>query len=120
MKRRNLFTIENKILIPFVAITLVAIAGLFVVFYQMEYKIKLESEDVNAQALVAYINSDIDAGGYWKNPADLLEKYEVRRCFYGHLHGASHGLAMEGIWDGIEFRLVSADRLGFRPYLVMP
>ena len=48
MKRRNLFTIENKILIPFVAITLVAIAGLFVVFYQMEYKIKLESEDVNA------------------------------------------------------------------------
>ena len=76
MKRRNLFTIENKILIPFVAITLVAIAGLFVVFYQMEYKIKLESEDVNAQALVAYINSDIDAGGYWKNPADLLEKYE--------------------------------------------
>ena len=50
----------------------------------------------------------------------LLEKYEVRRCFYGHLHGASHGLAMEGIWDGIEFRLVSADKLGFRPYLVMP
>lgn len=76
MKRRNLFTIENKILIPFVAITLVAIAGLFVVFYQMEYKIKLESESVNAQALVAYINSDIDAGGYWKAPADLLEKYE--------------------------------------------
>lgn len=51
---------------------------------------------------------------------DLLKKYEVRRCFYGHLHGASHGLAMEGIRDGIEFRLVSADKLGFRPYLVMP
>ncbi|MGN0998259.1 MAG: metallophosphoesterase [Faecousia sp.] len=51
---------------------------------------------------------------------DLLKKYEVRRCFYGHLHGASHGLAMEGIWDGIEFRLVSADKLDFRPYLVMP
>ena len=55
-----------------------------------------------------------------KEILDLLEKYEVRRCFYGHLHGASHGLAMEGIWDGIEFRLVSADKLGFRPYLVMP
>ena len=58
MKKRNLFSIENKILIPFVSITLVAIAGLFAVFYQMEYKIKLESEGVNAQALVAYINAD--------------------------------------------------------------
>ena len=49
----------------------------------------------------------------------LLEKYGVRRCFYGHLHGASHGLAMEGIWDGVDYRLVSADRLGFKPWLVM-
>lgn len=76
MKKRNLFSIENKILIPFVSITLVAIAGLFAVFYQMEYKIKLESEGVNAQALVAYINADIDAGGYWKDPAALVKKYE--------------------------------------------
>lgn len=49
---------------------------------------------------------------------DLLEKYEVRQCFYGHLHGGSHKLAMEGTWDGIEYRLLSADYLGFRPYLV--
>ena len=51
---------------------------------------------------------------------ELFEKYQVRRCFYGHLHGASHGLAMEGIWDGVEFRLVSADKLNFVPYQVMP
>ena len=49
----------------------------------------------------------------------LLDKYEVRRCFYGHLHGGSHKLAMEGLWDGVEFRLVAADYLDFRPYLVM-
>ena len=49
----------------------------------------------------------------------LLEKYGVRRCFYGHLHGASHGLAMEGVWDGVEYKLLSADRLNFRPWLVM-
>lgn len=48
----------------------------------------------------------------------LLEKYEVRRCFYGHLHGPSHKLAMEGLWDNIEFRLVSADFLDFKPFLV--
>ena len=50
---------------------------------------------------------------------ELLKKYEVRRCFYGHLHGASHGLAMEAVWDGVDFKLVSADRLGFRPFQVL-
>ncbi len=49
----------------------------------------------------------------------LLGKYDVRRCFYGHLHGASHGLAMEGLWDGIEYRLVSADRLNFQPLQII-
>ncbi|MBQ7130539.1 MAG: metallophosphoesterase [Oscillospiraceae bacterium] len=50
---------------------------------------------------------------------DLLEKYEVRRCFYGHLHGGSHKLAMEGMWDGVDFKLCAADYLGFRPFKVL-
>jgi len=48
----------------------------------------------------------------------LFQKYEVKHCYYGHLHGASHGLAMEGLWDGVEYRLVSADKLNFRPFSV--
>ena len=51
---------------------------------------------------------------------ELLKKYEVRNCFYGHLHGASHGLAMEGVWDGVNFKLLSADRLNFVPCRIMP
>lgn len=51
---------------------------------------------------------------------ELLKKYEVRNCFYGHLHGASHGLAMEGVWDGVAFKLLSADRLNFVPCRIMP
>ena len=54
-----------------------------------------------------------------KEILELLEKYEVRRCFYGHLHGGSHKLAMEGLWDGVEFRLVAADYLNFKPYKVI-
>lgn len=58
--------------------------------------------------------------GYECQPIlDLLKQYDVRRCFYGHLHGASHGLALEGQWDGIEYRLVSADRLDFCPFRVL-
>lgn len=49
----------------------------------------------------------------------LMKQYDVRKCFYGHLHGASHALAMEGQWDGIEYHLVSADKLGFRPFMVI-
>ena len=50
----------------------------------------------------------------------LLEKYQVRRCFYGHLHGASHALAMEGVWNGVDYRLAAADKLNFKPLLVLP
>ncbi len=50
---------------------------------------------------------------------ELLQRYEVRRCFYGHLHGPSHGLAMEGLWDGVDFRLVAADKLDFHPFTVI-
>ena len=49
---------------------------------------------------------------------DLLKQYDVRRCFYGHLHGATHNMAVEGLWDGIEYRLVSADHINFKPYPV--
>lgn len=49
---------------------------------------------------------------------ELLERYQVSKCFYGHLHGPSHSLAMEGLWDGTEYKLVSADRLNFKPHLV--
>lgn len=51
---------------------------------------------------------------------ELLDKYQVRQCYYGHLHGASHGLALEGLWDGIEYKLLSADRLNFQPECIIP
>jgi len=58
--------------------------------------------------------------GYTCEPIlELLRQYDVRACYYGHLHSASHGLAIEGLWDGVEFRLVSADRLNFKPYPVI-
>lgn len=50
---------------------------------------------------------------------ELLERYKVQRCFYGHLHGASHGLAIEGLWNGVDYKLVSADKLSFVPFEVI-
>lgn len=43
----------------------------------------------------------------------VLKNYGIKRCYYGHLHGDSHKEAIEGIIDGIEFKLVSSDYLNF-------
>ena len=44
-----------------------------------------------------------------------MKKYGVRICIYGHLHGDACESAIEGLVDGIRFRLVAADHLGFMP-----
>ena len=44
----------------------------------------------------------------------LMKKYNVKRCYYGHLHGASITDAVEGVVEGIDFKLISADRLDFK------
>lgn len=69
-------TIENKILIPFVCISLITVASFCYILYRTEHSIKIDTETINGAALVNYINTDIDAGSYWQHPEDLLTKYE--------------------------------------------
>ena len=45
----------------------------------------------------------------------LLSAYGVKECYYGHLHGDSHKLAIEGAYHGTDFFLVSADYVNFQP-----
>lgn len=49
----------------------------------------------------------------------LLQQYDVTACYYGHLHGGSHRLAMEGKFNSVDYHLVSADYLGFKPKKIM-
>lgn len=48
---------------------------------------------------------------------DVLHKYDVKRCFYGHLHGM-YKIPREFTFEDIEFTLVSADFLNFVPFLI--
>ena len=50
------------------------------------------------------------------NYVQIMKKYNVKTCLYGHLHGESHKEAFEGIIDGINFKLVSSDYLDFKLY----
>ncbi len=44
---------------------------------------------------------------------EIMKQYKVKRCYYGHLHGKSHQDAIEGNFQGIDFKLVSSDYLNF-------
>lgn len=49
----------------------------------------------------------------------LLRRYEVRACYYGHLHGPARRLAIEGEREGVRYKLVSADHVDFQPWRVL-
>ena len=44
---------------------------------------------------------------------NVMKKYNVKKCFYGHLHSESHKEAIEGLIHNIEFKLISSDYLEF-------
>lgn len=45
---------------------------------------------------------------------EIMQKYNIKRCIYGHLHGEGLKEAVEGDVGGIELSLVSADYLDFK------
>ena len=50
---------------------------------------------------------------------ELMTRYEVKACYYGHLHGPSHRLAIQGVQDEINYQLVAADFIGFKPKKIL-
>ena len=50
---------------------------------------------------------------------ELMNRYEVDKCIYGHLHGEGIKNKVEGIINGIDFKLVSADYLQFQPLMIL-
>lgn len=50
---------------------------------------------------------------------DLMHAHGVRECYYGHLHGSARALAFEGEADGITYKLISADHVGFQPVNIL-
>jgi predicted phosphohydrolase len=50
---------------------------------------------------------------------ELMTRYGVKACYYGHLHGPSHRLAIQGMQDEINYQLVAADFIGFKPKKIL-
>jgi len=49
---------------------------------------------------------------------ELMLKYGVQTCIYGHIHGENCARAFEGELDGMMLKLVSADHLDFKPFCI--
>ena len=50
---------------------------------------------------------------------DILFKYNVKNCWYGHLHGKAIKYAVNGEREGIDFRLISGDYVQFCPVKIL-
>ena len=49
---------------------------------------------------------------------DMMKTYGVKSCWYGHIHGQGHRWAATGERGGIDYHMVSADFVGFKPVKV--
>ena len=45
---------------------------------------------------------------------EILERYNVKCCIYGHLHGKSQSNIIEGLYNDIEYKMVSCDYTDFK------
>ncbi len=50
---------------------------------------------------------------------EVLHEFEVKDCYYGHLHGKIHAKAVQGLKDGIQYHLISGDYLQFVPEKIL-
>ncbi len=48
----------------------------------------------------------------------VIREYGIKKCYYGHIHGPGHRYAFQGEYDGTQYRMISADYLGFMPIMI--
>ncbi len=78
MKRKPFrLDIENKILIPFVCISLATVMCFCAILYFTEYRMKLSAQRSEAETLLGYIQADLELEDYRQDPTRLLEKYQA-------------------------------------------
>lgn len=51
---------------------------------------------------------------------EVLYRYRIKDCYYGHIHGRSaHALCVTNTYDDINFHLIAGDYVQFQPELVL-
>lgn len=50
---------------------------------------------------------------------EVMKRYDVDICIYGHLHAEGHKYVVEGNIEGIDFHCVSSDFIDFNPKIIL-
>lgn len=48
----------------------------------------------------------------------VIREYGIKKCYYGHIHGPGHRYAFQGEFEGTQYKMISADYLGFMPIMI--
>ena len=48
----------------------------------------------------------------------VIKEYGIKKCYYGHIHGPGHRYAFQGEYEGTQYKMISADYLGFMPIMI--
>lgn len=83
-------------------------------------KLSLESAKTSGKEPVVFLHyPPIYGNNICFDIIEILKEYEVKKCYYGHIHGIKmiKG-AFNGEYEGIKFKLISCDAVSFTPVLV--
>lgn len=76
--------------------------------------------DAGLEPLVFMHYPPIFASNFNYDILEVLYRYKVRECYYGHVHGRSaHELCIKNTYDDINFHLISGDYIQFKPEKVL-
>lgn len=81
-------------------------------------RMSLQAGQQAAQRIAFLHYPPVYPGASAKEIVDVLQEFHVTECYYGHLHGRSIRFAVQGDVEGIRYKLISADSLGFCPYKI--
>lgn len=82
---------------------------------RLELSLKSAKPEPGEKLIAAMHFPIFNSRGVFSDFLGIMKKYNVDICIYGHLHGGAFNNVVNGLVEGIEFRLVSADYLNFRP-----
>lgn len=83
-------------------------------------KLSLDSADKADKPPIVFLHYPPVYGDYeCSEIIDALKSYNIKECYYGHLHGAhTHKCATTGLYKDINMHLISTDYVDFMPVLV--
>lgn len=84
----------------------------------MRIEASLKSAGADGERILFLHYPPVYAGQVQTRFIELMQQYGIKRCYYGHIHGAGHRHAVQGDYCGVQLTMVSSDYLNFDPAFI--